>query len=90
MSVLQAMAFAKAVITTNIGAITDYVESEKNALLYPLNDSNYLTGQILRLENDALLRKKIGQQGLITVRDKFNEEKMGKSIWEVVKLRLKI
>lgn len=88
MSVLQTMAFAKAVITTDTGAITDYIESEKDALLYPLHDSNYLADQILKLDNDPLLRKKIGKQGLITVRDKFNEESMGKKIWEVVKLRL--
>lgn len=85
MSVLQTMAFAKPVITADTGAITDYIQHEKDALLYLLGDSNSLSEQIVKLENNPDLRKRIGQQGAWTVRNKFNEEKMGQLIWQAVK-----
>jgi len=88
MSVLQTMAFAKPVITSETGAINDYVQHEKNALLYSLEDSYSLSQQILRLENDLGLRIRIGQEGAKTVREQFNEEKMGQLIFQAIESML--
>lgn len=82
MSILQTMAFAKPVITADMGAIKDYLKPGKDALLYSLGDSRSLAKQILKMDSNPDLRKRIGQQGAWTVRNKFNEEKMGQLIWQ--------
>jgi glycosyltransferase involved in cell wall biosynthesis len=80
MSVLQSMAMGKAVITTNIGAINDYVEHGFNAHLYELGDVHDLTKAMCTLEENYEYIKKLETNAYKTVREKYTEEHMSKEI----------
>jgi glycosyltransferase involved in cell wall biosynthesis len=68
---LEAMAFAKPVVGTAWGGITDLVEDGINGLLVPPNDSERLAQSLGHLLQDDSLRAKLGQSGAEIVRKKF-------------------
>lgn len=60
MSVLEAMAYGKPVIGSDIGGIPELVQHEVTGLLFPAGDTDALAGQITRLMEQPKLRKSYG------------------------------
>ncbi|MBG0859043.1 MAG: glycosyltransferase family 4 protein [Bacteroidales bacterium] len=71
-SVLEAMAMRVAVITTDVPGARDAVTDNLNGLIVTPRDIPALENAILRLAYDEVLRKKLGDNGLYLVRDKYN------------------
>jgi histidinol-phosphate phosphatase family protein len=61
--VMDAYAFKKPVIVTNVGGIPEVVDDEKTGLIVPPRDSKSLAEAMIRLLGDAQLRKDMGQRG---------------------------
>ncbi len=57
------MASGAALVTTDCGGVSDFVENEHNALVVPPKDSYALTQAIIRLIEDSPLRCRLGQVG---------------------------
>jgi len=59
---LEAMACGCAVVATNLGAVSEYAQDERNALLCPAQNHHEMSKKIERLILDPELRKNIGNQ----------------------------
>jgi glycosyltransferase involved in cell wall biosynthesis len=60
LSLLEAMAAAMPVVTTNTCGMADLIENERNGLLVPAADAAALGSAIERLQNDSNLRRNLG------------------------------
>ena len=60
LTVLEAMAMGKAVVSTTVGAIPEIVYSGQTGLLVPPKKSDFLSEAIVKLSNDKDFRKTIG------------------------------
>jgi phosphatidylinositol alpha-mannosyltransferase len=63
---LEAMAAGKAIVTTNIPGYAEVVTDQKEGLLVAPRDPVSLAAAIIRLLNDAELRRRFGAQGRCT------------------------
>jgi glycosyltransferase involved in cell wall biosynthesis len=68
----EAMAFEKPAVATRVGGIPEVVEDGVTGLLAPAGDSQVLAGQLLRLLENAGLRRQMGLAGRQAVERKFN------------------
>ena len=59
----EAMASGAALVTTDCGGVSDFVQNEHNALVVPPRDSDTLARAIIRLIEDPPLRCRLGQVG---------------------------
>jgi L-malate glycosyltransferase len=75
-SLLDAMACGKPVVATAAGGIPEVVEDGVTGLLVPPRDHAAMAGAIVRLLNDAALRRQMGDAGRRTVRERFSVERM--------------
>jgi glycosyltransferase involved in cell wall biosynthesis len=75
-SLLDAMACGKPVVATEAGGIPEVVENEITGLLVPPRDHAAMATAIVRLLNDAALRRQMGAAGLVTVHKRFSVERM--------------
>jgi glycosyltransferase involved in cell wall biosynthesis len=62
-SVIEALSYGVAVVTTPVGAIPEIVEDEVSALLVPVMDPAALATALSRLVSDPQLRQRIGHAG---------------------------
>ena len=62
-SVIEALSYGVAVVTTPVGAIPEIVEDEVSALLVPVQDPSALAAALARLVADPALRGRIGAGG---------------------------
>lgn len=69
-AILEAMASGLPVITNNVGAVSEMIDSGKNGFIAD-NDESYLE-YLLSLLGDYKLRQKIGQNARTKVEEKFN------------------
>jgi glycosyltransferase involved in cell wall biosynthesis len=72
MSVLEAMAFGKPVIASNIGGIPELVVHEETGLLFPPGDSAALRQCMTRLMDDAALRRGYGAAARARIENRFS------------------
>jgi glycosyltransferase involved in cell wall biosynthesis len=79
-AMLEAMAFSKPVIASNVGGITDVVADGVNGLLVPTGDVPALAQALLALAKDDRQRQQLGKNAKITVDEKFN--------WDTITRRL--
>ncbi len=77
---IEAMAYSKPVIASNVGGITDVVIDGFNGLLVPHNDPEALAYAIKRLALDKTLCRKLGENAKQSIDEKFN--------WNKIVLRL--
>lgn len=68
-AVWEAMAAGLPVVTTNVGAIPEYLEDGQHALIAPPRDARRLADLTLRLVRDARLRAELGRSGRKKVSD---------------------
>lgn len=60
MSVIEAMAYGLGVVVTPVGAVEDIVSHEETGLLVPVGDDQALAAALLRMVDDADLRRRLG------------------------------
>ncbi len=73
-SLLEAMAVGKPIITTTIGSNLEVLENEKNALLVPVKDPDALAEAIIKLMNHPDLSQRIGKNAQLTFKNNYTEE----------------
>lgn len=77
---IEAMSYAKPVIASRVGGITDVVTDGVNGLLVPSGDPVALARAISTLATDQRLCQSMGQEAKKTVDEKFN--------WDIITRRL--
>jgi glycosyltransferase involved in cell wall biosynthesis len=82
-ALLEAMAFGKCCIASNINAIPEAVEHLKTGFLIPPNDPAAIEKAILNLMNDETVRRIIGTEARKIVVEKFNDKKTGETMLEL-------
>jgi len=71
-SLIEAQAGGKPVITTNVGGIENVVSRDETAILVETNDYRSFSDNLLRLIEDDSLRNSMGAHGWDFVREKFH------------------
>ena len=71
-SLIEAQAANKPVVSTNVGGIENVVVKDVTGLLSPSQDVNLFSENLLRLINDDSLRAKFAQKGWDQVGTKFH------------------
>jgi len=74
-SLMEAMACAVPVISSDMASIPELVESGRNGLLVPPRDANALADTLQILRDDEVLRTQLGRAGRETVLQDFNLHK---------------
>ena len=82
-SLMEAMALQKPVISTWHSGIPELVEHEKNGLLVPEHDVDALAGAIVLLADNPSLRVRFGLSGRSKVEQSFNARRLGKRLREL-------
>ncbi|MEO5570927.1 MAG: glycosyltransferase [Bacteroidia bacterium] len=75
-SLIEAQAAGKPVLSTNVGGIENVVIKEVTGLLSPSQDVTLFSKHLLRLINDDLLRTKFSQNGWAQVGTKFHYSRL--------------
>jgi glycosyltransferase involved in cell wall biosynthesis len=75
-SLLDAMACGKPVVATMAGGIPEVVEDGLTGLLVPTRDPEAMAAAIVRLLNDAALRRQMGEAAFLSARERFSVERM--------------
>jgi glycosyltransferase involved in cell wall biosynthesis len=75
-SLIEAQAAGKPVVSTRVGGIADVVLENKTALLSEVNDENGFAENLLRLVADASLRNKLSHAGKDYVLEKFGYRRL--------------
>ncbi|MCM8784623.1 MAG: glycosyltransferase family 4 protein [Candidatus Omnitrophica bacterium] len=71
-SILEAMAMEKPIVATNVGGISELVREGKTGILVSPRNAEELAKAIMRLLKDDKLRRKMGKNGRLFVKDKFS------------------
>lgn len=71
-SLIEAQAANRPVISTRVGGIENVVLADRTALLSPSGDAGSLEDHLIKLVEDEQLRKRMGQGGWEHVRDRFH------------------
>lgn len=79
-SLIEAQAAERAVVSTRVGGIEDVVIPYKSALLSAPNDEDAFAQNMLTLINDADMRKSFGKAGCAFVRAKFHYRRLAQDM----------
>lgn len=82
MTLLQQMALGKAVIASKVSSLKDYIKDRETALFYEPESAEELEDRMKELLLNAVLRDTLGRNARISVKDRFNEERMAEDIEE--------
>lgn len=75
-SVLEAMAWSKPVVATDVGGLPDLVDDGQTGLLVPANDADALAGALVAMGADPERRKRFGRAGRAKGERSFGPEQM--------------
>lgn len=75
-SLIEAQASGKPIVSTKIGGVEDIVLQNRTALLSPINDEQLLASNLLKLVEDDQLRKSFSENGAGFVRNKFSYQRL--------------
>jgi glycosyltransferase involved in cell wall biosynthesis len=76
MVLLEAMALGKPVVATDVGGVSEAVESGSSGLLVAPNDPIAFAGALLELAADPDLARRLGERGRNRHRERFGVERM--------------
>jgi glycosyltransferase involved in cell wall biosynthesis len=71
-SILEAMARRVPVVASGVGGIPEVITSGVDGVLVPPADPSALADAVLELLGDEALRRRIGEAGYATVRDRYS------------------
>lgn len=71
-SILEAMAYGKPIVSTPVGGIPELVEDGRNGYLVPPGDSAALAARLRTLLADPSLRQRMGGESLLMLGERFN------------------
>ena len=80
MSLIEAQAANKPVVSTKVGGIRDIVVEGETALLSDTDDVHAFKENLLRIVEDDELRKCLGKKGSDHVRQKFSVERLARDM----------
>ena len=80
---IEAMSYAKPVIASNIGGITDVVENGNNGILVPPGDVPALAEAIKKLALNPAFCQNMGQKAKKIVDERFNWDKITERILQL-------
>lgn len=83
MAAVEAMAANKPVIASDIGALREIIKDGENGILIPQKDSDALRSAIVRLMDDRVVMKRLGEEGRRTVLERFSLRDRIREIEEV-------
>ncbi len=72
LSTIEAMACGCAVIATRVGRVPEYIENNKNGMLFPMGNSYVLRKKIQKILNDEDLLEDLGRNARKSVIEKFS------------------
>ena len=81
MSILEAMTFGEAIISTKVGGIPEAVEEGQSGLLVDPDDEEGLYGAMCRLLDDPELTERMGRRGCEIVKQKFDLEQIHRQLY---------
>lgn len=76
LSLIEAQASGKPVVSTNVGGVADVVISEKGGFITPPGDAEQFALCLLRLVEDDCLRESFGAYGQSFVQNKFSYQRL--------------
>jgi glycosyltransferase involved in cell wall biosynthesis len=79
-SLIEAQAAGKPIVSTRVGGIADVVLEDQTALLSDINDEKHFSENLLRLVNDVSLRNKFSNSGKDFVISKFSYHRLVKDM----------
>jgi glycosyltransferase involved in cell wall biosynthesis len=80
---IEAMAAGKPVIASRVGGIPEVVEDHVNGLLVPKGDTDALAKAMIKLIDNGELRRRLGENGRISVEEKFDTKKQIKDLEDI-------
>jgi len=75
-SLIEAQAAGKPIVSTRVGGITDVVLENRTALLSDIDDESGFSKNLLQLVNDVSLRKRFSNEGKDHVLSKFGHQRL--------------
>ena len=75
-SLIEAQASGKPVVSTSVGGVEDIVINGKTAFLSGINDKEAFAQNLLKLVEDDFLRKQFSLSGADFVREKFSYRRL--------------
>lgn len=79
-SLIEAQAADKPIVSTEVGGIKDVVQPNKTALLSPSNDVDGLGSNLLRLVDDDMLRNTMGNNAYEYINERYNYTRLVKDM----------
>jgi glycosyltransferase involved in cell wall biosynthesis len=79
-SLIEAQAAKKPIVSTNVGAVTDTVIVDKSALLSPSNNSSVFAEKLLSIISNKDLREQMGNSGYKFVNEKYSHQRLVKDM----------
>jgi glycosyltransferase involved in cell wall biosynthesis len=75
-SLIEAQAAAKPVVSTNVGGVANVVEEGKAGFITPAGEVAAFADALLKLTEDAAIRAHFGRQGRSFVQDRFSYQRL--------------
>jgi glycosyltransferase involved in cell wall biosynthesis len=75
-SLIEAQAANKPIVSTRVGGISDIVIEGETALLSDVNDTDAFCKNLLQLVNDDELRSRLGKQGAGFVTERYSVQRL--------------
>lgn len=76
-AILEAMSLGKAIITTNVGGVAEWLSDGENALLVPAEDSQALARALRRCLEEPRLLSSLGENARGTFAENFSIDRLG-------------
>lgn len=75
-SLIEAQAAGKPIVSTRVGGITDVVIENKTALLSDSNNESVFAGNLMKMVSDPLLRNSFAQAGPMNILSKYGHKRL--------------